>query len=305
MNQTHCIDICICICTLRRPHLADTLRSLSRLLLKPEWQITIIVADNDDTPSARDITEQLAKETALSITYIHAPARNISIARNACLNKATAALIAFVDDDELVTPEWLEAMIATYERNRSEVVLGRVRAEYGGGCPEWIRSGDFHSTRPTWVKGQIITGYTCNVLFERTAKAVAGLRFRTDLGRSGGEDTVFFSTIHKNGGRITYAPEALVTEMVPDSRANFKWLLKRRYRTGQTHGLLLLEASGFGLLHRLREMGLACLKTGYCLMMAVAALPTAEKRRYWLLRGALHAGVVSRLAGGRIIEPYP
>ncbi len=298
------LSIDICVCTFRRLHLADTLHSLSKLLLNPDWRVNIIVADNDDTPSARELAESTARETGLALTYIHAPARNISIARNACLNKSNSDLIAFVDDDEMVTPEWLEAMIAAYQNNSTEVVLGRVRAEYETNCPEWMRNGDFHSTRPTWVNGHIITGYTCNVLFSRTAKSIAGLRFRADLGRTGGEDTVFFSTIYKAGGRISYAPEALVTEIVPANRANLSWLLKRRYRSGQTHALLLLEGSGFGLLNRLKNLALAELKALYCVILALPNISHPERSRFWLLRSALHLGVASRLLGVKIIEPY-
>lgn len=302
MSETLSIDICVC--TFRRPHLADTLRSISKLLLNPTWRVNIIVADNDDTPSAKEMTESVARETSLPVLYIHAPARNISIARNACLNKATGDLLAFVDDDEMVTPEWLEAMITTYQQTNTEVVLGRVRAEYESNCPDWMRNGDFHSTKPTWVNGQIITGYTCNVLFNRTAKSIAGLRFRADLGRTGGEDTVFFSTIYKAGGRISYAPEALVTEVVPANRANLLWLVKRRYRSGQTHALLLLEASGFGLLHRIENIAMAKGKALLCFVMALPNATHPERLRFWLLRAALHVGVISRLLGKKIIEPY-
>ena len=298
------LSIDICVCTFRRPHLVDTLRSLKQLRLDPNWRVQIIIADNDDTPSARELTESTARETGLPYLYLHAPARNISIARNACLNKANGELVAFIDDDELVTPEWLESMVATYQEKGADVVLGPVRAEYPPDFPEWMRKADVHSTKPAWVKGEIITGYTCNVLFNRTAKSIAGLRFRSDLGRTGGEDTVFFSTIYKAGGRIAYAPEALVTEDVPIERANLNWLFKRRYRSGQTHGLLLLEASGFGLLRRIENLVVAKAKASFCFLMTVLYAWQPERMRFWLLRGAVHMGVVSRLLGRKIIEPY-
>ena len=304
MRMTNTLTIDICICTFRRQHLADTLRSLAHLRVNTDWRVQIIVADNDDVPSARQLAESASRDTPFPFTYIHAPARNISIARNACLNKSMSDLIAFIDDDELVTPEWLEAMVATYYEKNADVVLGPVRAEYSSNCPLWMRHGDFHSTKPAWVKGEIITGYTCNVLFNRTAKAIAGLRFRADLGRTGGEDTVFFSTVYKAGGRIVYAPEALVTEEVPADRANFAWLFKRRYRYGQTHALLLLESSGFGLLYRIRNIIIADLKAFFCFIVTLLTCWHTERMRFWLLRGALHMGIIARLLGRNVIEPY-
>ena len=302
--MTENIAITICICTFRRTHIADTLRSLSLLIVKPEWSLKIIVADNDETPSARDLVETTAQKTGLSLTYIHAPARNISIARNACLDEATTQFVAFIDDDELVKPEWLMAMIYAIESSGTDVVLGPVHAIYDPGYPQWVRKGDFHSTVPVWVGEKIITGYSCNVLFNSRSPVLLGRRFRKELGRSGGEDTAFFDAVVKAGGRIAFAPEAIVTEAVTPERAKLFWLLKRRFRSGQTHGLLLLEGRGHGAIARSKNLIKAAGKLLYCFTLALANIVQPDRMRFWLLRGALHAGVVSRLLGKQEIEQY-
>ena len=92
----HNIDIAVC--TFRREHIVDTLRSIAQLELPADTTIRIIVADNDDIPSARECIERAAREFGLNLTYVRAPARNISIARNACLDAATAPFLAFIDD---------------------------------------------------------------------------------------------------------------------------------------------------------------------------------------------------------------
>jgi succinoglycan biosynthesis protein ExoM len=123
-------EIDICICTFRRTHVVETLRSISRLVVKPYWVIRVIAADNDETPSARDIVEATARDCSLALTYLHAPSRNISVARNACLDAASAPLVAFIDDDEVASPEWLTALVTTLESGDADVVLGPVRAVY-------------------------------------------------------------------------------------------------------------------------------------------------------------------------------
>lgn len=299
--QTAETAVDICVCTFRRPHLADTLRSLARLDLPPGWSMRVIVADNDETPSARALVEQVEKETERPVLYMHAPARNISIARNACLDAADAPFLAFIDDDELAAPGWLAALIAEVENSGADAVLGPVQAVYGDESPRWMRERDFHSTRPVWVNGEIVTGYSCNVLFRRDSTAARNLRFRPELGRSGGEDTVFFSALHRAGGKIAFAPDALLTEAVPPERARFGWLARRRFRSGQTHALLLLEEKGGHMGTRLRCAGLAAAKALFCLL---AALPDFRRRHYWFLRAALHAGVAGRLLGKRELEQY-
>lgn len=285
-------EIDICICTFRRAHVAETLRSISRLLVKPQWIIRVIVADNDDTPSARDIVEATAHDCSLALTYLHAPARNISVARNACLDAASAPLVAFIDDDEVARPEWLTALVATLESSNADVVLGPVRAVYPADCAKWMRKSDFHSTKPVWVGGRIITGYTCNVLFRRTAPALNGRRFEVGLGRSGGEDTVFFSAVHHAGGKIDYAPLAMVEEAVSRERATLSWLMKRRFRYGKTHGLELEKWDSDNIE---RNICIAGGKAAFCFFRATVSF---NKARSWLLRGTLHAGVVCRLVSG-------
>jgi len=298
------ITVDICICTYRRAHLTETIRSLSKIYLRPGWKIRVIVADNDETPSARMMAEAAARECSLTLTYLHAPARNISIARNACLDAARAPLLAFIDDDETATPVWLDALVKTLENEKADIVLGPVRAVYGRDAPEWMKKGDFFSSKPVWVNNEIRTGYAGNVMLRRSAPGLQGLRFRRELGRTGGEDSMFLYAAYKGGARIAYAQEAIVNEPVPAERARMQWLLKRKFRSGQTHGLFLLENSDSGLSIRLKNVGMASAKAMFCFAAALPNAARAERFRFWLLRGAMHAGVVARLLGKREIEQY-
>lgn len=295
------IAIDICLCTFRRPHVETTLRSLANLITQPEWAIRVIIADNDETPSAEELIRETSESTGLDVLYIHAPARNISIARNACLDAATAPYIAFLDDDEIATPEWLMVLLSTLTSAQTDIVLGPVRALYAPDAPKWMKQGDFHATLPVWVNQQIITGYTCNVIMRKDA--VGSLRFRPELGRSGGEDTAFFATLHSMGHRISFAPEAWLTETVPPDRARLMWLLKRRFRSGQTHALLLQEANKSPLAH-IKQCVRASIKMLVCFAIAIATVLNPTRSRFWLLRGSVHLGVVSRLLGKQDLTQY-
>ncbi|HEU0118085.1 MAG TPA: glycosyltransferase family 2 protein [Alphaproteobacteria bacterium] len=300
MSEALAIDICVC--TFRRPQIADTLQSLAQLKLRPDWKIHVIIADNDETPNAQTTIEATALKYGLDFQYIHAPARNISIARNACLTAATAPLLAFIDDDEKATPEWLEALITRMNDAHADIVLGPVKAIYGRGVPGWMERGNFHSTKPVWVRYKIITGYSCNVLIRRTHPAFRDLRFHEDLGRSGGEDTVFFSEAHKAGAKIEYAANAVVTEIVASERAEIKWLIRRSFRSGQTHGYLLL-LKAHPIFTRIKNVPMATAKSFFCFAMSILNIKP-ERGLYWLLRGTMHAGVVARLLGVRELQPY-
>jgi succinoglycan biosynthesis protein ExoM len=126
LDLSHTVDVCVC--TYRRPAVAQLLASLAKQDLPEGWRIRVIVADNDDTPSARDIVQSAFAEHQLEGTYLHAPARNISLARNACLDAATADFAAFIDDDEIARPDWLANLINRLKASGAGVVFGRVAA---------------------------------------------------------------------------------------------------------------------------------------------------------------------------------
>lgn len=289
MNEPQTIDICIC--TYQRPQLVFTLRSIAQLEKPADCTLRVIVADNDAEPSAQTTARGMADELGLTLEYLHAPARNISVARNACLNAANATYIAFVDDDEIISPNWLNAMLAAFNTTQVDIVLGPVQALYPDNCPRWLRAGDFHSTRPVYVNGQIVTGYAGNVMMRRASPSLHGLRFREDLGVSGGEDTDFFGRAHKAGAQIGYTEEAMALEGMPEMRATLNWLLHRRWRFGQTHAMLLREAGEDDPISALKALAKAAACFGMMLLTALHPV----RRRYWLLRGTLHLGVAHTL----------
>src|SRR3954453_12409000 len=112
------------VCTFRRPAVADTLASLASQVLPQGVSLRVIVADNDAEPEARTRVLTAAEAHGLDVVYRHAPARNISLARNACLDAATAEWIAFLDDDETASPGWLAALLAEAQVGGWDAVLG-------------------------------------------------------------------------------------------------------------------------------------------------------------------------------------
>jgi succinoglycan biosynthesis protein ExoM len=173
-----------------------------------------------------------------------------------------------------------------------------VDAVYPPDAPRWMRDGGFHSTRPVFVGGEIRTGYTGNVLLRRNLVETLSLRFRNEFGRTGGEDLDFFYRLRDGGGRIGFASKALAVEDVPVGRVSLAWLLRRNFRAGQSHGTRLRQA-GRGL-----QLPLALVKAIACGGGALISAPAPARRNRMLTRGALHIGVVARLAGLREIESY-
>jgi succinoglycan biosynthesis protein ExoM len=288
----------ICICTFRRPSVAETLRSVAAQDVPPGFAVRVIVADNDETPSARAGVEEACRALGLDLLYFHAPSRNISVARNACLDAATAPVVAFLDDDETVGTGWLRAMVAALDAPDTDVVFGPVVAVDGPGAPAWARAADFHSTRPVVRGGRLQTGYSGNVMLRR--HAVGEHRFDLALGRTLGEDTEFFHRIRAGGATLRFCPDGLAFEPVPDGRVRLGWLLRRSFLSGLAHGRIVAEQCS-GRLSLPAALALA--KALFCAGAAAATLFSPPKWRRSLVRGALHLGIMAHLA--RCAAPAP
>ena len=303
-------EVLIGICTFRRPELAATLASLAGL--EPcGLPVSVAIADNDRTPSAKDRVDSLAAAHPLPVTYLHAPEANISVARNALLDHARAAgsrLLVYLDDDETVEPAWLSRLVAAWTAGqqatpKAGAVLGPVRAHYRAGAPGWMDQARAHDTLPVFGRdGTITGGYTCNTLIDLSDPAARGLRFDPARGRSGGEDSAFFADFLGAGGRIAFAEDAVVHETVPEDRARLAWLLRRRYRMGQTHASLIArDRSRAG---RLGAAGVAAAKALACGGLALLGVARPAWRNRQIMRAALHVGAAARLGGARQIEIY-
>lgn len=289
------------VCTYRRASVVDTLASLGAQQLPPHVRLRVIVADNEAEPAAEARVRAAAGACNLDLTYVHAPARNISLARNAVLDATAGDWLAFIDDDQIAAPDWIASLVAAAKGEAYEALLGPVSAIYPPGTPAWIAAGDFHSFRPVKVGRRILKGYSCNVLIRTDFIRRHGLRFDPALGRMGGEDDDFFYRLTDAGGVIGEVPAAQVFEPVPPGRTTLGWLLKRSFRSGQSHGRRQLRRALPG---RLAQLVLASAKSAVCLAGAALTALFPVRRCKWLVRGALHAGAVARLAGLKELTLY-
>ncbi|WP_135450045.1 glycosyltransferase family 2 protein [Tabrizicola caldifontis] len=293
------------VCTFRRPILDRTLQSLAAQSALQQCSCCIIVADNDDTPSARGVVERAGVGQALPVHYVHAPARNISVARNALMERAIALdadFLAMIDDDEVATPDWAAALIAEISGSAADAVLGPVRASYRPGAPAWMRKAGLHDVVPVIrPDGRILTGYTGNVILRLGSGRLRDRRFDPAYGRTGGEDDVFFHGLVRDGGTIGYAPAAVAFEDIPEGREKLGFLLRRNFRAGQTFGRINAPARAAG---RAILFATSTAKVSVLLAQAGLSVLSPARRTRALMRASLHAGVCSQLLGGKILEIY-
>lgn len=289
-------QLTICICTFRRETVFDTLRSIAKIDVPADVSLSIVVIDNDDTDRLGERIAAYAATGTIPVRYVHAPGRNISIARNAALDVTETKWAAFIDDDEVADRAWLANLWT--DRESARAILGRSQAVYHDESPSWLPRCDFHSNR---IEGSPVNGYTSNVLFDAGYLRAEGIRFRESLGRTGGEDTIFFRELDRSGGTIRYCENSVVFEPVPPSRATMRWVCRRMFRAGQTHGLMCSEFKPSEYKWLALTAGAKAAASG---LMSLVNLPGTVRSRRWLARACLHCGAVSYRLRPGILEEY-
>jgi len=277
----------------------QALESLTRQIAPDGVELSIIVADNDTTDSAKDVVGSVANTSSIPIAYIHAPKQNISVARNACLDATSADWIVFTDDDEIAPNDWVKNLWVRATETSADAVFGPVKAIYPNDAPNWIVQLDLHSSLVAPKPGILKTGHTGNTMLRWKGQNWIGQRFDLDRGLSGGEDTDFFFRLGRLGANFDFAEKAVVVEDVHPDRMNMKWLKRRRFRMGQSYVSSVTnrrEKTALALM--------AILKLMFCFLRSALHILNPVKWRFWFLRGVLHCGVVAACLSVRDLKLY-
>lgn len=303
--------IAVCVCTYHRPAgLAALLAALDRQRLGrlPDDGVEIIVIDNSVAGDASTTWQGVGRTLRFPVTFKHEPRKGLAFARNAALGAALKpgiTHIAFIDDDELPSPDWLASLVETLDRRGTDAAIGPVLPVFETPPPSWLPVMAFGDLR-SHDQGLVDDGYTCNAIVSRSAIDAMSLSFDARFNDTGGEDTMFFKRLQEGGGRIAWAEAAVVFAPIPKHRMRPQWLWRRWYRTGDIEANLgrYDPASAMGRAHNLMR-GLARVGAG-TLRIAKAALWDSWRKPgafvasfYTLCRGA---GLIASVGGARYKE---
>jgi glycosyltransferase involved in cell wall biosynthesis len=107
--------ISLVIATYKRADmLRDTVLSLRALDRQEGVAVEVVLIDNDPSGGARDVTAELASASRdrFPVRYVHKARPGLSHARNRGIEEAAGEVVAVLDDDLLVGPGWLRAVLA-------------------------------------------------------------------------------------------------------------------------------------------------------------------------------------------------
>lgn len=227
--------ISVCVCTFRRPRqLEQLLQCLDQQATKGLFNFSIVVVDNDAHESARSVVKLWPQRSSVPIAYGVEPRQNIALARNASVAMATGGLVAFVDDDEEPSSDWLRRLYEVLIEYGVDGVIGPVVPRFEQNAPLWAVNGGIFQ-RPAFKTGEVIhwrATATNNALVKREVLLELDGPFRPQFG-AGGEDQDLFRRAMSGGRVFIWSAEALCHEPVPPERTKVAFQLRRALLRGK------------------------------------------------------------------------
>lgn len=232
--------IAVCIATYKRPELLEELLE-SIVGLDPivaGWTVTgVIVVDNDRDGSAESTARSFSSSLVWPLVYAIEPEPGISQARNRAIELTDADFVAFVDDDEIATPSWLNGLIHTQTTTGAPVVVGRVRNRFVGDQPDWFDEARLY-VRTRLPEGAPMSGASSsNLLVDLSVREQVGDLFDPRFGLLGGSDRHLGLRLQRANLEIVHSACSVVEETMTPDRYSMKVLLRRWTRLGSTYVL--------------------------------------------------------------------
>jgi glycosyltransferase involved in cell wall biosynthesis len=230
------MDLSIIIPTFRRP--AELNRCIETCLTQTGlkgFAYELVIVDNCPQASALEVVAKIPQGMSASVRYIHELRSGVVHARNRGVIESQGPLVAFIDDDEIAAPSWISSLVDAQLKYDADVVFGPVLAiieTWSSADPDLVR--EFFTIDCAQPSGPI-TGlaHTGNVLLRRESCFKGGRAFNPQLGFVGGEDTLFFLQLARDGASMVWCHEAIVYEMIPPRRTTYSYIFKRSIVRGQ------------------------------------------------------------------------
>ena len=237
--------ITVVICTYRREqYLSRALAGLAEQSADPK-RYEILVVDNDAGPSVKKLVAGHARDR-VAPQYLAEPRLGLSAARNTGARMARGQYVAFLDDDAIPNPDWVENSCRFLDACADDIAMigGRVFPIWEADRPEWLSDElipyfsmvDLGKERQDLDCRNGIIGANMVVRLD-ALNAVGG--FSEDLGRKGksllsNEEIHLKDALIKHGYRLCYVPGIDVSHHIPEDRLNKEWIKRRIYWQGRS-----------------------------------------------------------------------
>lgn len=230
----------------RAPYLLRTLESVvGQTADSSSWEC-VAVNNNSTDSTAADFARFAAAHPQFDLRMVDEPKQGLSNARNCGIRNSSGEIVAIIDDDETIVPEYISTYIGFFETHpEASVAGGGVIPCYENGRPKWMSPYpermianpiDLGGRVREFPKGRVPAGG--NMAFRRKVFDCFGM-FDPALGRNGkaltgGEETDLFARLRAGGERLYYVPHAEIFHHIPDEKLTRERFDRQSFDVGRS-----------------------------------------------------------------------
>jgi glucosyl-dolichyl phosphate glucuronosyltransferase len=219
------MKITVILCTYNRAEsLARALASVAKSQMPDGAVWEVVVVDNNSSDNTRAVVTEFAEHSPHIFRYVFEPKPGKSNALNRGIRETNADVIAFMDDDVQVEPDWLYKLTRVFSDPSYSGSGGRIVPQSAFTPPAWLDTSARYSLAPLAMFD--LGPVACEL---REPPFGTNMAFRREMFsryeiRS--EDTEFGARVLRGGERLWYEPAALVHHSVSPSRLREGYFLK-------------------------------------------------------------------------------
>lgn len=233
-------EISLVICTYNRcRYLPEALESISKQTLPPE-RFELVIVDNNSTDETAAIARQfITLHPELNTRYCFEANKGLSHARNRGITEAQSPIVNYIDDDAVLSVEYLEEMLQFFKTHRQAAGAGgKVIPKYETGQePAWMSKYlngfvgkiDFGNQAQLFTKAMKYP-VGCNMAYKKDVLEQTGgfnnaLQFRSD-------DKYIFQQVKKISDQVYFVPQAWLHHYIDAHRLDLTNFKKLFLKTG-------------------------------------------------------------------------
>lgn len=251
------VDVCICTHNPRPDLLAAVIRALASQTAKSESFNVIVIDNMSEPPVSADVLAPLAAG-GVDARIVVEPALGLTQARLRAGREAKGEWICFVDDDNVLAPNYLEAVLDHIRTHpESGAFGGRMLLPASVSSPRWAAPflpflgikdlGDRpqEALAAQWVEcepagaGAVVHRSVmdafCTLVAERPAALELG---RKGQGLASCDDSALMRGSYKLGRTVAYDPDLVLDHYINPSRLRFAYLMRLMYAYGESQVML-------------------------------------------------------------------
>ena len=241
------IDFSVIVCTHNRAAiLTDCVDSLlTQTIDKSRFEI--IIVDNNSTDNTEEIAKDFVKNNS-NIKYLQEKTVGYSAPRNCGWKNALGNIVAYIDDDEIAAPDWLESIEKAFQiEEKPDIIGGIYLIKYDKIPPDWFieSMGGTNKNRQKGILNQRKDCYLAggNIAFKKEVlEKLNG--FSNDFNMKNGflmmgEDTDICQRAKNAGFKLFYDPNIKIYHRMNQNNYDIEIRKQKAEKTGMAARFVL------------------------------------------------------------------